>query len=102
MIRHRFSTIVSIFGLFLLGWRLEAATVMQKALQPNQPGSPSGNTTPQQNLPIKSKIQPGVKTSDEATRVTFTHSAPQWISWGYLRAYQPAVVSSLLGSVKSG
>ena len=73
--------------------------VIPKVTQPVPQIPPTGN--PVTPMP-KATVPSTPKVTEEAKRVTFSRSEPQWISWNYLRTYQPAAVGALLSSVKSG
>lgn len=102
MIMRGYITGSILFGVVSIGWQLDAATILQRTLPSNPSGSSTQNAAPQKTLPGKAIHQPALKAVEEAKRVVFTRGTPQWVSWGYLRTYQPAMVASLLGSVKSG
>ena len=72
---------------------------MPRVMQPVPQNPPSGSSI----TPMPKVMTPSTpKVTDEAKRVTFSRGETQWISWDYLRTYQPATVATLLSSVKSG
>lgn len=69
------------------------------------PQAPAQKLTPGAALSKPPSQQPAAiaqKNSEDAKLVSVTPSAPQWISWGYLRVYQPETLGRILGDVNSG
>lgn len=70
------------------------------AAAPAQKLSPAAPYAKQPTQPAAPAVQQ--KKVEEAKLVSVQRSAPQWISWPYLRAYQPETLGRMLGDVNSG